>query len=116
MNNKLEINISDSAYKELKSLLLSHSDEYSCIKLSYSKTCCRNPSIEIVLDDFENKESYTTQTLRDITFIYDDEVIKNIKKIELIYKDSSFMIKTTPLNSSSNNCSNCQSGCKGCHH
>lgn len=116
MNNKLEINISDSAYKELKALLLSHRDEYCCIKLSYSKTCCRNPSIEIILDDFENKESYTTQILRDITFIYNDNVVKNLKKIELIYSNSSFMIKTIPLNTSFNNCSNCQSGCKGCNH
>lgn len=115
MNNKLQINISDSAYTELKALLLSHSNEYSCIRLSYSKTCCRNPSIEIILDDFENKEGYTTQTLKDMTFMYNDEVIKNIKKIELIYRDSYFMIKTTPINAS-NNCSTCQSGCKNCHN
>ncbi|MCY6356273.1 hypothetical protein [Clostridium sp. ZS2-4] len=116
MNNKLEINISDSAYRQLKTLLLSHSDEYSCIKLSYSKTCCKNPSIEIILDDLENKENYITQTLKDITFIYNYDVVKSLKKIELIYSNSSFMIKIIPLNTSFNNCSNCESDCKGCKH
>ncbi|MCY6371619.1 hypothetical protein [Clostridium ganghwense] len=116
MDNKLEIKISDTAYNKLKTLLSSHSDEYSCIKLSYNRTCCKTPGIEIFLDDFENKKGYTTQNFKDITFIYNNKVIENIKKVELIYKNSNFMIKTIPLNPPSNNCSSCHGGCNGCKH
>ncbi|MFU0824351.1 hypothetical protein [Clostridium sp.] len=125
MNKILEIVLSKEAHRELKSLLDANSKDYSCIRLSYYKGCCKSSNVEIYLDDFKDKEEYISQNIDDIIFIYDEELIRSIKSIELKYENSSFMIKATPLNPVSRDCSTCSSGCgskgncgscSGCKH
>ncbi|KYH28768.1 MULTISPECIES: hypothetical protein [Clostridium] len=125
MNKLLKIVLSKEAYRELKKLLEANSKDYSCIRLSYYKGCCKSSNVEIYLDDFEYKEKYISQNIDDIIFIYDEELIRNIKSIELKYENSSFMIKTTHVNPVSRDCSSCRSGCdskgncsscSGCRH
>ncbi|MCY6960507.1 hypothetical protein [Clostridium brassicae] len=113
MKNDLEIDISEIAYTELENLLIAHKDEYSCIRFDYRKTCCKLPPIEIYLDNFETKVNYFNNNFKNISFIYSEELLRNIKKIELIYKNSTFMIKTTPRTSNAHNCNSC-SNCSGC--
>lgn len=125
MGNILKIALSKEASIELKKLLQEHSKDYSCIRLSYYKGCCKSSNIDIYLDDFNNKENYIVQNINDISFIYNGEVINNIKSIELKYEHSGFMIKSVPTKVSKRDCSNCNSGCGskgncgscgGCNH
>lgn len=111
----MKINFSDLAYTKLKNLLLSKKDEYSCVRLYYEKTCCKMPPIQIYLDKLNNKEAYFTQTIKDIVFIYDETVEKNISSIELIFHNSNFLIKTNPKESNKSNCDNC-TGCHSSNH
>ncbi|WMJ80293.1 hypothetical protein RBU49_16035 [Clostridium sp. MB40-C1] len=113
MKNDLEIDVSEIAYMELKNLLITHKDEYSCIRFDYKKTCCKRPPVEIYLDTFETKENYFNNNFKNIPFIYNKELLTNISKIELIYKNSTFMIKTTPKTSNSDSCHSC-SNCSSC--
>lgn len=87
--------LSEEAYTKLKLLLDSHNKDYSCIRFSYNKGCCKSPKVDIYLDDLNNKKDYTIQNIKDIPFIFDTEVNTNLQEIELIYKSSSFMLKTT---------------------
>ncbi|KGM95294.1 hypothetical protein Z968_09440 [Clostridium novyi A str. 4552] len=113
------ISVSDNAYFQLKNLLNIHK-EYSCIRLSYIKGCCKSCRVDIFLDDLIDKEHYITKSIRDIKFIYNKDFNVNINNIEIIYKDSSFMIKVIP----NKNCSNCNSksssnscnDCNSCNH
>lgn len=125
MINPLEMIVSDEAYSELMILLKSHSKDYSCVKLSYSKGCCKSSKVDIYLDDLISKEEYNVDNIGEIPFIYDDLLTANIKKVEIIYKNSSFMIKATPVDNIPRNCSDCSSGCSskekkssctGCKH
>lgn len=125
MNKLLEIVLSKESYSKLKNLLDANSQDYSCIRLSYYKGCCKSSNVEIYLDDFKDKEKYISQDIDDITFIYEEELINNIKSIELKYENSSFMIKATPVDPVSRDCSTCSSGCgakgncgscSGCRH
>ncbi|MGY0373581.1 hypothetical protein [Clostridium sp. JNZ J1-5] len=125
MINPLEITVSNEAYSQLITLLKHHSEDYSCVKLSYSNGCCKSSKVDIYLDDLIDKEEYNVDNIGGIPFIYDDLLTTNIKKVEIIYKNSSFMLKATPVNNVHKSCSDCPSGCgssgkknscTGCNH
>lgn len=125
MNNTLKIILSKNASIRLTNLLDTHSQDYSCIRLSYYKGCCKSSNVEIYLDDFKNKEEYIVQIVDNIPFIYDEQITSNIKSIELKCENSSFMIKSTPTKHILRDCSTCNSGCgskgncsscSGCNH
>ncbi|GAB6150926.1 hypothetical protein Z965_11285 [Clostridium novyi A str. BKT29909] len=113
------ISISDKAYIELKQMLDAHK-EYSCVRLSYIKGCCKSCRVDIFLDDLTLKENYITKSIKDIKFIYNKDFNVNINSVGIIYKNSSFMIKVIPNKS----CSNCNSKsssnkcnrCNNCNH
>lgn len=111
--NNVEIVLSADAYNEFKSLLKSYENDYSCIRLSYINSCCKRSNVDIYLDDLNNKEEYSTKDINGIHFIYDQRTSDNIKKIEFLYNNSSFMIKSTPRINSPKNCSKC-SKCNKC--
>ncbi|QGU96535.1 hypothetical protein GOM49_16760 [Clostridium bovifaecis] len=111
MNKTLKIILSKDSSIQLRNLLDTHSQDYSCIRLSYYKGCCKSSNVEIYLDDFKNKEEYIVQIIDNIPFIYDEQVISNIKSIELKCENSSFMIKSTPIKPTLRDCSTCNSGC-----
>jgi Fe-S cluster assembly iron-binding protein IscA len=110
LSTNLQISLSDEAYLELKKLLELNSTDYSCIRLSHYKSCCKGPSVDIYLDDFIHKDEYYTKDISGIPFIFDKDVNSNIKEIELIYKNSSLMIKATPAKPMIKDCSSCSGG------
>lgn len=113
------ISISDIAYIKLKQILDAHK-EYSCVRLSYIKGCCKSCRVDIFLDDLINKDDHITKSIKNIKFIYNKDFKDNINSIEIIYKNCSFMIKVIP----NKTCSNCNSksssnkcnGCNECNH
>lgn len=120
-NNDLEIDISKEAYDNLLKLL--KENNYPCIRLSYIKSCCARVMVDLILDQI--KEQDLKYKYKSITLVYDNNFYNNIKKLELIYKDNTFLIKVIPKakNCSKNscfknkNCSNCNntgSGCGNC--
>ena len=129
MSTGLEISLSNEAYLELRNILELNKEDYSCVRLSHYKSCCKGPSVDIYLDDFIDKDDYCTKNINGISFIYDKDVDSNIKSIELIYKNSSLMIKATPIKPMIKDCSSCSGGgcfskkgghssndCGGCGH
>lgn len=126
MSTNPVISLSDEAYSELKKYLELNKEDYTCVRLSHYKSCCKGPSVDIYLDDLEDKDEYFSRSIDGIPFIYDKNVASNIKSIELIYKNSSLMIKATPINQMVKDCSSCSGGgcsskkdkdsCGGCSH
>lgn len=123
-NDNLEIYISKEASKNLSKLL--KENHYSCVRLSYVKSCCAKGQLDIILDDIKEKD--LKYNCNSIILVYDNEVSDNIKKVEIIHKNNNFMMKITPKNNNScknsccnnhtsstcnNNCnnSNCNKGC-----
>ncbi|EJO5347819.1 hypothetical protein NRP93_001911 [Clostridium botulinum] len=110
-NSDLDIHISKNALENLSKLL--NENEYSCVRLSYVKSCCAKGRLDIILDDFKKEDlKYKYDS---IIIVYNTEVCNNIKKVEIIYKNNNFMMKITPVDN--NNCkngsckNNCSSGC-----
>jgi len=126
LSSNLQINLSDEAYLELKKLLELNSTDYSCIRFSHYKSCCKGPSVDVYLDDLIDKTEYYIKEVSGIPFIFDKDINSNIKEIELIYKDSSLMIKATLIEPKIKDCSSCSGGgcsskkdsnsCGGCGH
>lgn len=121
MNNNPEIKISEEAYTNLIELLHLHT-EYNCVRFSYISSCCSKASVDIILDEIKPEDLITKY--KDIKIVCNDEIVNNIKSINLIYEDSSFMLKCEPINKSeragTSGCSNCsgcgtkKKGCSGC--
>ncbi|MGO5066734.1 MULTISPECIES: hypothetical protein [unclassified Clostridium] len=110
-NNNLEIYISKEASENLSKLL--EENHYSCVRLSYVKSCCAKGRLDIILDDIKEKDlKYNYDS---IILVYNTEVSNNIKKVEIIYKNNNFMMKITPkdTNGCKNNCckNHTSSGC-----
>ncbi|APF25629.1 hypothetical protein NPD7_1821 [Clostridium sporogenes] len=117
--NNLEIYISKEASENLSNLL--KENHYSCVRLSYVKSCCAKGHLDIILDDIKEKD--LKHEYDSIILVYNNEVSNNIKKVEIIYKNNDFMMKITPRdtngckngcckNSSSSSCnSNCNNSC-----
>ncbi|ACO83451.1 hypothetical protein [Clostridium botulinum] len=114
-NNNLEIYISKEASENLSKLL--KENDYSCVRLSYVKSCCAKGRLDIVLDNIKEKDS--KHEYASIILVYNNEVSNNIKKVEIIYKNNDFMMKITPrdTNGCKNGCcknntsSNCNNSC-----
>ncbi|WP_409069650.1 hypothetical protein ACFLKB_09655 [Clostridium sp. FAM 1755] len=110
-NNNLEIYISKEASENLSKLL--KENHYSCVRLSYVKSCCAKGRLDIILDDIKEKDlKYNYDS---IILVYNTEVSNNIKKVEMIYKNNNFMMKITPkdANGCKNSCckNHTSSGC-----
>ncbi|KEJ02340.1 hypothetical protein [Clostridium botulinum] len=114
-NNNLEIYISKEASENLSKLL--KENDYSCVRLSYVKSCCARGRLDIVLDNIKEKD--LKHEYASIILVYNNEVSNNIKKVEIIYKNDDFMMKITPrdTNGCKNGCcknntsSNCNNSC-----
>ncbi|KOM98229.1 hypothetical protein ACP49_08055 [Clostridium botulinum] len=118
-NNNLEIYISKEASENLSKLL--KENDYSCVRLSYVKSCCARGRLDIVLDNIKEKD--LKHEYASIILVYNNEVSNNIKKVEIIYKNNDFMMKITPRdtngckngyckNNASSNCNNsCNNKC-----
>ncbi|NFL18168.1 hypothetical protein FDC08_19285 [Clostridium botulinum] len=114
-NNKLEIYISKEASENLSKLL--KENDYSCVRLSYVKSCCARGRLDIVLDNIKEKD--LKHEYASIILVYNNEVSNNIRKVEIIYKNNDFMMKITPrdTNGCRNGCcknntsSNCNNSC-----
>ncbi|HDK7137386.1 TPA: hypothetical protein PTV74_000410 [Clostridium botulinum] len=114
-NTNLEIYISKEASQNLSKLL--KENDYSCVRLSYVKSCCAKGRLDIVLDNIKEKDS--KHEYASIILVYNNEVSNNIKKVEIIYKNNDFMMKITPrdTNGCKNGCcknntsSNCNNSC-----
>ncbi|NFI07097.1 hypothetical protein FDB73_09185 [Clostridium botulinum] len=114
-NNNLEIYISKEASENLSKLL--KENDYSCVRLSYVKSCCARGRLDIVLDNIKEKD--LKHEYASIILVYNNEVSNNIKKVEIIYKNNDFMMKITPrdTNGCRNGCcknntsSNCNNSC-----
>ncbi len=91
-NNNLEIYISKEASENLSKLL--KENDYSCVRLSYVKSCCARGRLDIVLDNIKEKD--LKHEYASIILVYNNEVSNNIKKVEIIYKNNDFMMKITP--------------------
>ncbi|KEI80591.1 hypothetical protein EXM35_18135 [Clostridium botulinum] len=114
-NNNLKIYISKEASENLSKLL--KENDYSCVRLSYVKSCCARGRLDIVLDNIKEKD--LKHEYASIILVYNNEVSNNIKKVEIIYKNNDFMMKITPrdTNGCKNGCcknnasSNCNNSC-----
>ncbi|KEJ00624.1 hypothetical protein N494_06480 [Clostridium botulinum A2B7 92] len=114
-NNNLEIYISKEASENLSKLL--KENDYSCVRLSYVKSCCAKGRLDIILDNIKEKD--LKHEYASIILVYTNEVSNNIKKVEIIYKNNDFMMKITPRDTSgckngcckNNTSSNCNNSC-----
>ncbi|WP_251859850.1 hypothetical protein [Clostridium sp. Marseille-Q2269] len=109
--NILDIDISKKALKNLSELL--KQNNYSCVRLSYVKSCCAKGRLDIILDDINKND--LTYKYDSLTIVYDMEVLNNVKNVEIIYKNHDFMMKITPLETNSccksTSSSSCTNGC-----
>ncbi|NFJ17798.1 hypothetical protein FC892_18665 [Clostridium botulinum] len=107
--------ISKEASENLSKLL--KENDYSCVRLSYVKSCCARGRLDIILDNIKEKD--LKHEYASIILVYNNEVSNNIKKVEIIYKNNDFMMKITPrdTNGCRNGCcknntsSNCNNSC-----
>lgn len=125
MNNSPKIEISKEAYKNLFNYLLVHK-EYNCVRFSYVSSCCKSAQIDIILDEIN--ENDFIKKYNDISIVYSKEVKDKIKTINLIYENSTFMLKCEPFDnclsscgakgscSGCTGCSKCSSSSSGCSH
>lgn len=109
MDNKIKIKISQKAYDKLLNILKEASDN-SYIRFSYKNSCCGSSLIDILIDNYKIND--IKDNIDRLPVLYNSEVVENIKEIILVYKNSSFMIKTIPVRERIKNCSACTVGCK----
>lgn len=115
MESKVKIRISEGAYNKLLNILKGEEGHY--VRFSYKDGCCGSSKIDMYIDSF--KEGDTIDKIEGLSILYDSEVIENIKEITLVYRNSSFMIKTVTTKELFKNCSTCTVGCGsngGCSH
>lgn len=109
MKNKVKIKISYEAYVKLSDLLKA-SEDYNCIRFKYKDGCCGSSKIDIYLDNYE--EGDILDKIDDLSVIYNSEVTENILEITLVYRNSSFMVKTVASKELFKDCSSCSFRCK----
>ncbi|MCM8711325.1 hypothetical protein M2651_09805 [Clostridium sp. SYSU_GA19001] len=113
MKNKVKIKISESAYKELIYILKDLKGSY--IRFAYKNGCCLSSKIHIYIDSLQKED--IIDKIDELPIIYNSQLTDNINEITLIYKNSTFMIKTVPVKRLSKDCSTCTIGCShGCSH
>lgn len=109
MNITPKIEISQEAYKNLLNLLSVHR-EYNCVRFSYVSSCCKSARVDIILDELNEYDRI--QKYNDISIAYSKEIVDKIKSINLIYKNSTFMLKCEPFDNSLTGCT--KGGCTNC--
>lgn len=110
MNKKIKIRISDDAYYRILDIL-KDSDIYSHIRLQYKDGCCGSSKVELLLDNAENND--IVEFIDELPFIYNSELINNIKEVTIVYREGSFMMKSLPVNTIIKDCATCKLGCGG---
>jgi len=114
MDKKPKIKISEDAFKILKQML-ENNNEYSMVRLVYTKSCCR-PKVEIYLDNSQDK--LISDSIEDLPIQYDIDFVNNIKAVTLIYNKSSFLIKPELYEEPKKNCRSCcktkDNNCNSC--
>jgi len=110
MNKKPKIKISEEAFIHLKESLKMNK-EYSAVKFTYVKSCCR-PKVEIYLDN--STEELIQDSIEDLPILYDLNFADKIKTITLIYKNSSFHIKPELYEEQKKDCSHCSNKSHSC--
>lgn len=110
----MDIDVSSEAYSNLYTLLKQH-NEYNCVRFSHLSSCCKNATVDVILDEVAPNDSINK--IKDIDFVYSKDLEEKIKSINLIYRDSNFLIKCEPLvqNKSCSNCGNNKSDCSSCN-
>ncbi|AEB74860.1 hypothetical protein [Clostridium botulinum] len=103
----LKIILSHESYDKLKELLNNHNKDYNCVRLTHIKGCCKSSRVDIYLDILQDRKDYNIKYIKNIPFIYNKDFANNINSVEIIYKNSSFMMKVIP----NKNCSSCEYGC-----
>jgi Fe-S cluster assembly iron-binding protein IscA len=107
MNSKVKIKVSEEAYKILLTIVKHDDDHY--IRFVYKDGCCGSSKVDIYLD--QAKDGDIIDRIEELPVLYDKEVVENIKEITLVYRKSSFMIKTITNKELFKNCSTCAVGC-----
>ena len=120
MDKYPQIEISEEAILNLNALLKEHS-EYNCVRFTCGSSCCNKPKLDIMLDEISSSD--ICQEYKDIKIVYSRELEDTIESINLIYKDSTFMLKFEPvdksLTASNEGCLTCNkknSNCHSCSH
>ncbi|MFD3155487.1 hypothetical protein ACFIJ5_01190 [Haloimpatiens sp. FM7330] len=116
MKNTFRIKISkDCKQKFLQ--LLENNNEYSCIRFDFTPGCSNKNTVEIYLDEFKN--GYVIENIDGLFVMYNEKISEYIKTIEVIYDNSTFMVKAEPIKSmqksscNKNHCGKC-CGHKNC--
>lgn len=112
MKTNLKIRIANEAFDFINKLLEFHS-EYDCISLKEAPStgCCKNPKIDISLDNM-NKNSIT-ENIHGLNIAYNDELSNNFKDVVIVLNNSNLYLKATPtITTKHKNCSGCNS-CSG---
>lgn len=113
MEKKIKIKISEQAYNKLLHYLKDNGDNYSHIRFKYKSGCPKSSKIDIYMDNI--KEGDIQDKIDDLSILYDTELCENIKEITLVYRKSSFMVKSASDKESFKGCSSCSHGCShGC--
>lgn len=115
MDKKIKIKVSLEAYKQLLNAL-NFDNEYNCIRLEPSeKKCCKSSKVSLILDNI--KPSDIVEKIDDLTFSFDEKLLKLFKEIIIVISKGEVYIKAIETNYASlekkNKCSSC-SGCSGC--
>lgn len=112
MNKKIKIKISETAFEKIL-FMLNNQVEYSYLRIAYKDGCCKSPKVDIFLDNLRDNDF--TENIEGLSIAYDIEVLEKIKEMTLVYRNSSFMIKTIINDNHIKNCSTCNSTCnKNC--
>lgn len=114
MDKKIKLKVSLEAYKLLLNAL-NFDNEYDCIRLEPAdKKCCKSSKINLILDN--KKPSDIIEKIDDLTFSFDEKVLKSFKEIIIVISKGEIYVKAVAKVTSLENkskCSNC-SGCSGC--
>jgi Fe-S cluster assembly iron-binding protein IscA len=89
--------------------LLKNESDYSYLRFSYKDGCCKNPKVEITLDNKNSKD--IIDNIENLPIVYDMDVLEKVSEITLVYRKNSFMLKTILKNMNKKNCENCNRSC-----
>lgn len=115
MDKKIKIKVSLEAYKQLLDAI-NFDNEYNCIRLEPSeKKCCKSSKVNLILDN--KKPLDIVEKIDDLTFSFDDNLVKLFKEIIIVISNGDIYVKAVKANKTTLenniNCSTC-SGCSGC--
>lgn len=118
--NSPQIEISKEAVLNLEDLLKEH-PEYNCVRFTCGSSCCNKPKLDIILDEISDSD--ICRQYENIKIAYSSELENTIESINLICKDSAFMLKFQPIDksliNSTKDCLTCtqkNNSCNNCSH